>query len=363
MFKTFTNFSIQEPIKIFLGRNPARFKPRNYKKIFFRLIVTLILVGLLTRLNLNWFQIGQDLSRANLAGVLASVFLIFPIIGLKGWRWKIILENYRINLNIKEASGLYGLGLAAGSVTPGQTGDFIKALTLQERGYSLAGSMLATLVDRLFDMFVLALLALGGLLQLGTAFYGELPLLLSFLALVGLGIVLLAIPRFSGFIFNNLLGTLFARKFSRGKFRARLENPQNTPPVPYQPLSLKCTASSFFLTLLTAGLAVARTWLLAVALGMDLPAMNVLAVSSLATIASLLPITIGGIGVRDITLLGLMARLGYASDYAVSLSTLLLLVNLCNFPAGYIAWFANRPAKTSKGSLNPEKGSNEAIIS
>ncbi len=355
MFKVITNLSAPGPVRTVLLRHPAVVRPRNYKRILVRLLGTLVLLGLLSRLNLNYQQIGQDLSHANLWAVAGSVGLIFPIIGLKALRWKYILKNYGINISRKEATALYGLGLAAGSVTPGQAGDFIKALYLQDKGYSLSRGMVATLLDRLFDMFVLVLLALGGLLQLGSLFYGNLPLLLSFLALTGLGILVVAVPPLFNFVFNNLLRKALAWPLARalGKITGtgQLKGESPVPPamslegataVPYRPLAPWPTGTALFLTLVTACLAVARTWLLALALGVNLPVTTALAVSSLATIASLVPVTISGIGVRDLALVSIMTQLGYPGDIAVSLSTLLLLVNLLNFPAGYIA-FRTRP--------------------
>jgi len=352
VFKAFTNFSRPGPVRGCLLKTPALSRPKNYKRVFLRVLITVILVGLLSRLNLDWQQIGADLSHANLWLALGSVGLIFPIIGLKAWRWKFILGNYRIKILLKEATGLYGLGLSAGSVTPGQVGDFIKALSLQDKGYSLAKGMASTLVDRLFDMFVLVLLALWGLLQLGSGFYGDLPLLLGFLALTGLGLLVLVVPRLSTFIFNDLLGKVLDRKSRKGNGIVQLEESLENPASPYRQLGLACIGTSFFLTLATAGLAVGRTWLLALALGANISFMNVLAISTLATIASLVPFTIGGIGVRDLALVTIMTQLGYPGYLAVSLSTLLLLVNLLNFPAGYIVWFSFKSSNGLKSGAN-----------
>lgn len=345
MFKVVTYLSNTNPDRLALADKPKVFRLTNYKRGLLRLTVTGLFIGLLWRLKVNWFQIWNDLSGANLIAVAASAGLIFPIIFLKAWRWKFILSNYQIGISLREATGLYGSGLSAGSITPGQAGDFMKAFPLQNKGFSLGKSLLSIFLDRLFDLFVLILLALFGLFELGSSFYGQLPLFFILLSVTGLGIVILVCrPEISSGI-NRKINNILTKKITKEKTAAPPAVAQITENQsgPVQGLSLKITLYAFLFTSLTAVLAITRTWLLALALGANFSPLAALTISSLATIASLVPITINGIGTRDVVLVGVMAQLGFPGDTAVSLSTLLLLVNLFNFFAGYTVWFIFRP--------------------
>jgi uncharacterized protein (TIRG00374 family) len=345
MFKVITYFSNTNPNGMSFADKPKTFRFKNYKQVLLRVIVTVLLVGLLWRLKVNWLQILSDLSSANLIAVAASIGLIFPIIFLKAWRWKFILSNYQIEISLKDATSLYGSGLSAGSITPGQAGDFMKAFPLQNKGFSLGNSLLSIFLDRLFDLFVLILLALWGLFELGSSFNGQLPLFFILLSVTGLSILILVCRLQITSGINRKINNIITSKITKGKAAAPsvvAQIPENhSSQMPR--LSLKITLYSFLFTSLTAVLAIARTWLLGLALGTSFSPLAALTISSLATIASLVPITINGIGTRDVVLVGVMAQLGFSSDTAISLSTLLLLVNLFNFFAGYIVWFIFRP--------------------
>jgi uncharacterized membrane protein YbhN (UPF0104 family) len=122
-------------------------------------------------------------------------------------------------------------------------------------------------------------------------------------------------------------------------------DPQPPTPNPQPSASTVNFASVFLLTLVASGLALARVWLLALALGLNLDLMETVAASSLATVISLLPVSVGGIGARDLALVVILGKMGYSTEKAVGLSTFILLLTLVNLVAGYFIWYT-RPHKT-----------------
>ncbi len=337
------------------GSVPAPFNLKKaLRRWLLRLLGTGLLLVLLWRLNLNWGQVMADVARVNFLAVMGAVGLIFPIIGLKAWRWRYLLTNYKINLSTSQAIALYGQGMAAGSITPGQAGDVIKAFYLQKQGYALGKSIGSVLLDRLFDVLILVFFAIFGLLQLGKNYTGQLPTMLGLLAVVGGGIIILVVPRFSAFFLEQVPARLVQQKIQCGKAWAEIRSEQDRASTGYN-LSMASIGGSMLLTLLTAGLAIGRTWLLALAIGISLDPSAVLAVSSLATVASLVPVTINGIGARDLTLISVMSQLGYNNEIAVTLSTLLLLLNLFNLFAGYAVWIIFRAYPKSPARLKVMK--------
>ncbi len=325
------------------------------KKAILRWVVrlggTLLLLFFLWRLNLSPTQIWDDLRQANLGLVGLAIILVFPFIALKAWRWRMILHDLGIKLGFGPAFRLYSVGLAAGSFTPGQAGDAIKAWYLRDMGYSLGLALLSIVLDRLFDVAVLLLLAAGGLLFLGSEFAGELPAILVLLGGTLTATLALALPpirqRLMGFALkkvgsNNQVSSINSefnqpetgnQKSETGNFLT--DNRQPTT----DNLKLSTLLTVFGATLLGSGLALFRIWLLALALGLNLNPLQVVAVSSLATVVSLIPISVGGIGARDMTLVGILSQIGYAREKAISLSTLILMLNLVNLIVGYAIWF------------------------
>lgn len=319
----------------------------NKKRFAVRWLVrlggTALLLFFLWKLNLDPAKILDDLLHANGWLVAFAVILVFPFIAVKAWRWQIILKDLGMVVRFGPAYRLYAGGMAAGSFTPGQAGDAIKAWYLREMGYSLGTALVSIVLDRLFDVAVLLLLAAGGLLFLGTDFAGELPALLALLGGTLGAVVVLSVPRWRGRLINFALKIVLRNK-ARRQGDTVLEAEETEAEKRLRPVSF---LPVFGATLLASALALFRIWILALALDLNLNLLQVIAVSSLATAISLVPVSVGGIGARDVTLVGILGKLGYAYEKAVSLSTLILLLTLVNLVAGYAIW-ATRPKKHSR---------------
>lgn len=303
-----------------------------------RLAGTALLLFFLWKLDLDPGKVVQELLAANMWLVAFSVVLVFPLIALKAWRWHTILHDLGIPVSFDRAYRLYAFGMAAGSLTPGQAGDFIKAWNLNQDGYSLSTALLSNVLDRLFDIAVLVLLASSGLLLLGAGFLSLLPALLALLLGLVAGLVVLSVPTWRDRLVGLALKIVLRRK---------ADATQGDPATRLRPVRF---VRVFFLTLAATALVLFRVWLLALALGLNLNFLELVASSSLATVAALIPISIGGIGTRDLALKGILAKIGYSAEKAVSLSTFILLLQVVNLGAGYLVWFS-RP----KSEKNLEK--------
>jgi uncharacterized protein (TIRG00374 family) len=314
-----------------------------------RLVGTALLIFFLWKLNLDLGKVWTELSQANLWFIGASVLLVFPFIALKAWRWQVILRDVGIRLSFSRAYRIYALGLAAGSFTPGQAGDFLKAWELSRAGHALGSAFLSAVLDRLFDVAVLVLLAASGLLVLGADFSNVLPGLIGLLAGVIAALVVLSVPTLRARLLDIAL-----KMARRKKIEDRVSKIEDQPPATSHrpPAATNAPSSSFILhpsslnfifvfllTLAASGLALVRVWLLALALGLNLGLMETVAASSLATVVSLLPISVAGIGARDVALVVILGRLGYSTEKAISLSSFILLLTLVNLIAGYAIWY------------------------
>ena len=294
-----------------------------------RLGGTALLLFFLWRLNLDPAQIGRQLLAANPWLIGLAVLGVFPLNALKAWRWQLILADLGVKIRFGEAYRLYALGTSAGSFTPGQAGDLIKAWYLQRQGYSLRTGLVSVVLDRLFDVAALVLMASSGLLVLGASFMSLLPALLSLLAGVALGLLVLSVPRLREPLLRTVLRLLLRKKTNLDE-ADQTEAHQNLAPLRF--------GRVFGLTLAATLVVLGRVWLLALAIGINLGFMELIAASSLATVISLLPVSVGGIGARDLTLVYVLGQLGYDKPKAVSLSTLILFLQLVNLLIGYLIW-------------------------
>src|SRR4029079_1545549 len=98
--------------------------------------------------------------------VLLSLALMPVFIGIKAWRWNVLMHELGMQAPpLSYSMALYAIGLYLGGLTPGQSGDFIKAWYLKERGEQLTPALFSIVLDRLFDFLIMALLALLALVE------------------------------------------------------------------------------------------------------------------------------------------------------------------------------------------------------
>ena len=311
-----------------------------------RLGGTALLVFFLWKLNLDPVKVAQQLWQANLWLVALAVLGVFPLNALKAWRWQLILNDLRIHIGFNQAYRLYALGTAVGSFTPGQSGDLIKAWYLQDQGFRLSTGIISVVLDRLFDVAALILIATSGLLVLGANFASLLPALIALLVGVGAGLLVLSVPRLRDPLLRLTL-RLVLRKRAGLDATGEAEAAEQLKPIKF--------GSIFGITVLATLVVLGRVWLLAAALSINLDFMQVMAASSLATVISLIPISIGGIGARDITLVYVLGQLGYDQEKAVGLSTFILLLQLVNLLVGYLIWKVGKPTPTSTPQLTKKR--------
>ena len=135
----------------------------------------------------NWNELagmGRILQEIRWLPLILSIILVFPFVLLKGWRWQVILDDLGQHVPWRKLVLYYSLGIFMGAAMPGQAGDFLKAWYLKEEGHDLGAALLSTVIDRIFDMLIMALLALSGLYLLWRYFPGP-TLVLLLVGMVG----------------------------------------------------------------------------------------------------------------------------------------------------------------------------------
>jgi uncharacterized protein (TIRG00374 family) len=270
---------------------------------------------------------------------LLSLLLMPPFLIIKTWRWKLLLRELGLDVPFWRGVALYTVGIYYGSVTPGQAGDLVKAWYLREHGQPLAPAMLSVVLDRLSDLLVMSAVAMLGIVALGRLLpiEGAQTLLVI---LMGVGLVaftvLLTARRPRHWLLSSLLPRLLP-----GRLGAALQRWNEQ----FAALSLhpRLVVLVGVASLISAGFTFWRLWLLFVALDVVLPLTIVVGVSALIAVLQVLPISIGGVGVRDAVLIAVMttAPYNYSQEQAISVSALFLLLTLEHILAGFILsfWF------------------------
>ncbi|MEO5952580.1 MAG: lysylphosphatidylglycerol synthase transmembrane domain-containing protein [Chloroflexia bacterium] len=297
-----------------------------------------LLVWLDLRGDLKFDDIFATLGKANIFLVALSILLYMAFVTVKAARWRLVSRDMGMPMTWGQAWRIYAIGLAAGTFTPGQAGDALKAWYLQRMGYGLGRGLGSSLLDRLFDVAALALLGLLGVAVYGGKFAGQTP------ALIGLTLLCLAVVAF--FAYNrtrqwavNLVMRRLARTRDQGSGNAEQSKAWS--------LRRETLLSVSLLTIASFAISIFRVWLLAAALGVALGPLEVSGYVGLTTAAALVPVSVGGIGTRDVVSALALQQLGFAPQVGVALSLLILLLNFSQAVAGWIVWLMT-------GSMKPD---------
>jgi len=133
---------------------PQRAKRRGWLSYAIRFLVSLTVLALLIR-SVSWSGIASALVSANRGLLFLGSLFAIPIVGLKGVKWWLLLRHAKIEVPLRKTALSYVAGLGFGLVTPGRVGELARiwVLGLDRRDYLVAGTLV--LVDRLTDLAAL----------------------------------------------------------------------------------------------------------------------------------------------------------------------------------------------------------------
>jgi uncharacterized membrane protein YbhN (UPF0104 family) len=296
-----------------------------------RILTVLALIGFVLLLKVDVRATFDLLRAANLWWVTLALLGFIPFLLVKAWRWQIILRDLGVPIPFRQAVRLYALGLGAGMLTPGNVGDAVKVAYFRERGFSQ--SVISVVLDRIWDVLILLLLAGSGIFLFSQIAAGQ---WITLALLFGGTLVALFItihPRTQHWLFQLFM---------------RLRKKQ--PGAAYTPATLtpKQVLVQFALSVLATLVVYARLFCVAVALGIFLAPLPFVAAMSLSSMAQLMAVIPGGVGPREALLILLAPALGISSAQALALSALMFLLQLENGGVGFMVWLLEKPTAADR---------------
>lgn len=276
------------------------------RAVLLRVVTSAGLVGLLLWW-LPWHTLAGAVARVPAATWLTVVVVFVAGHAASAFKWRMLLSAAGVPISALLALRAHALGLFANLCLPSLVGgDLVRAgLAIREHGRPEAVA-LASLGDRVNDTLALVMLAGGGALAMGGIADGfALRVLLGFAVALPLGVVtaLGIVPRLPAARLPERLSGVVARLVeARSSLLAR--------PGP--------TALAFGLSLLIQGVFVLLNAFLARAVGIDQPLAVWFMAWPLAKLVALVPVSLGGLGVREIAIATLLAPFGVAAALAVA---------------------------------------------
>jgi glycosyltransferase 2 family protein len=230
------------------------------------------------------------------------------VLGIKSFRWQRIIMADGHKYKFSRSFGAYMASFTIGIITPGRIGEIARLYYLrQDTDIGFLPAFKTIVSDRIFDLGVLVMLGIAGLLH-----YLTQGMVSTYLAIVA-GILI-----FFMFLFLSLF---IARRLQL------LPSIKNNGIVKFAEDSLalstgKKAPALWLITLLAYLVYYGAIWLIFKSIGIELPLADIAIILSIVGLATILPISWAGFGTREISLVYLLSKYQIPAETAISFSLL-----------------------------------------
>jgi hypothetical protein len=292
-----------------------------FKKILsvaLRIVVSIVLLVLLFRLNkIDVSNLIFEIKSADKA-LLAAGFMVFFLVYILGfWRWHMLLRAAGIQASLKRLIVSFSGGIFFSIFLPSTIGgDIVKTADLAGHTRKTKEVIATVLLDRLSGYIGLVLVILPALL-LGKEMVQDKVVFSSVAAIVILLIFLLLVL-FNSFIYSKI--TRFLTAPGAGKIKEALSDLHSEIHIfrQHKKVIFYNLILSFFIQLI----APLSAYLIALSLGIKIKFLYFLVFLPIIGAITLLPIAIGGLGLRENLFVVYFAKAGVIKQLAVAMSLL-----------------------------------------
>ncbi|MDZ7774835.1 MAG: lysylphosphatidylglycerol synthase transmembrane domain-containing protein [Bacteroidales bacterium] len=277
--------------------------------LILRLLGIALFVFILFRIDLG--EMARELQHIKGQYFLFGILFQVMVLSFKGIRWHVMNDGRAAASFWIRSFGRFFESYAIGVVTPGRVGELLKAGHEKNRNEK-ASSVIRVISERGFDVSIFVLIAVAAL------FFGE----------------FIQIESISKWLFLILGCVLLVVSFlllSSQKFLAVLQKIIYRLPGKFSQIDIagklyrKGTVIMVFLfSLLSNASYFVSCYFLALSVNLSIPLIDVSAGVAIAGLINMLPVTIMGLGTRELVFLGVFSDLPSASVLAFSITILLV---------------------------------------
>ena len=288
-----------------------------------RIAISVSLIAFLVKTQLKDFQSVIEILRSS-NKILLLLSLSTHIFGvwITAFRWKTLLNTQKVRLGTSTLSVTVLIGLFFNNILPTSIGgDVFRTYDASKKAkIPLSTSASVIVVERLTGVVSAATYLIAALF-LGFTAIGNQPVIIPI-------VIFFIISLIIAFLIINpsvlRLGKLFNRFSFLRRLREKLSNTYNTLSSfkKYKVVLVKVLIYSFLLQFSV----ILNYWLAARALGIDLSLTAFIFIVPVVAIIAMIPISIGGIGPRENSLVFIMVAMGITNEKAALCSLLILFM-------------------------------------
>jgi uncharacterized protein (TIRG00374 family) len=314
---------------------------RRHALILGKLLITVLVIAfLLTKLDMG--QVVKLLSGAHPGPFAMAVALLAGSHMVVALVWRFLLDSVGVKVPVERSVRLYFAGLFLNNFFLGSVGgDSYRVFGVYRTTGIGQATLAATLLERITGLVALCLLGtIAVLLE-----YNDLPgaYRLVLLALTGgsavIGVAVMLTPGLVEGIARPFL------KLAKGRLSERIEGVLEGMRRGGRPGPI---ALALLVTVSAQAVRIWTHWWCAAALGIDVDPGDLFVAIPVVAVAAGLPISVGGLGVREGSGVLLLAPLGIAEPAAVAMEFLAYLVGVVTSLLGGIAFLLGREVSPSQ---------------
>lgn len=312
----------------------------NISKNWLRILGLILFGVILFKLDLR--NISRVIVKADFAILGVALILIIPLMMIKSWRWKYLLAMQGHFISFKESFAVCLEAFYVGAITPGRLGEFIKAIYLKERNsIAISEGFSSILIDRLQDILPFVVVGLLGLILYPFGRLYSYPIIgIAFLFL------LMWILLFKAGAWKNIAQRV-VRGLVPGKYKDSVDAQFDSFFAGISKFGNFRIIIPIIATIASAVLAFVQCYLIAISLSISISFVYLIFCASVGSLVSLIPVSIYGLGTREVTLIALFSRVGLSSESAVGFSLIYLLVfGVFTGTIGALIWFISPIGKS-----------------
>jgi hypothetical protein len=291
----------------------------------FSIIGILLFLVILTRIDIA--SLLEVFASINPLLLLAALLVNTVAVIVKSYKWKIIVSTVNSRFSLADSIRGFLVGFSFSVLTPAKLGDFIRAFYVKNETCTMGRALSTVVTDRLIDIIMLVIIATTGIFLFSYLYHIEilsaaLVILIAAGIVCGIAIILnkpllsrILRPFFNLFVPADMKQKIseYYHEFYEGLFTF------------YQ------HRAAFSLAILVALLSwvppVVYGYLLGQSIGIPITLSYFAIVIPIISLLDLLPISISGIGTRDVALIFLFSLQGVSAESAVAFSILYLFMS------------------------------------
>ena len=280
-----------------------KFFKSNAFKLILKSVVSLVLLYFVIKF-IGMNKVYNEMMSANIFYVLAAIFFVIFQIFFKVVRWKAIINVFNKNISFKSSLIYTLISFAFGIVTPGRLGEFIKAKYLVE-GIKLGPlkSLVTVVIDKIFDGISLVLAGLFGLYF----FQGKFAIARYAIYAFPFYMIILILTYI---YFSKILDIIYYILPKRYKINFKKFS-----------INRKFYIKALLFSICLWIISTIQAFFIIKAVGVtSLSFFMVMGTITLMAISSMIPVSIGGVGVREVVAVSFLLMIGVPAEKSTAFS-------------------------------------------